>query len=248
MPMKEMVAIGIVEDSYVYEGRHIPGAWPEGWHPKEGRHRVPVNWIETDAKEQDLGENAVSFLSRYKRNTVALVRQQNRRSTCNDSLGVATDTEVVSRQYQGGLEYRAPTLQEVIDKRTVFEVDPALRKRGNKAHMNIQNELAKAVRSAELQPRRPRSGDPKFDVAWQRGATVFVAEVKSLTKENEERQLRLGLGQVLSYAHLLAWPGVEDVQPVLAVERRPTEKYWEALCAEHGVRLIWPDVFQEVFD
>lgn len=80
------------------------------------------------------------------------------------------------------------------------------------------------------------------------GRYGFVAEVKSLTKDNEVRQLRLGLGQVLSYKHLLNWPGVKTVKPVLAVERRPTEKYWEALCNEHGVILTWPEEFGVLFD
>jgi hypothetical protein len=43
-----------------------------------------------------------------------------------------------------------------------------------------------------------------FDLAWQIGRTLFVAQVKSLTLRNEEKQLRLGLGQVLRYADLLS--------------------------------------------
>lgn len=34
------------------------------------------------------------------------------------------------------------------------------------------------------------------------GETYWVAEVKSTTNENEEKQLRLGLGQVLRYHHV----------------------------------------------
>ena len=241
MPMKEKVAVGVVEGNYVYGFNQ-----PEGWDSEEGRHRVPVRWIKTNVKRQDLGENAVSFL-RHGRGTVALFDDK---STIDLQrfFNIASESEVVSKQYQGGLEYRSPTLQEVIDKQTVFEVDHALRRRGNKAHLDVQDKLADAVRLAELQPLRPRSGDPKFDVAWQRGDTVFVAEVKSLTKDNEVRQLRLGLGQVLSYKHLLKWPGVKTVKPVLAVERQPTEKYWEALCNEHGVILTWPEEFGGLFD
>ncbi len=56
------------------------------------------------------------------------------------------------------------------------------------------------------------------------------------------------LGQVLNYAYLLDWPGVKTVQPVLAVERRPTADYWDALCKEHGVILTWPKKFGELFD
>lgn len=76
----------------------------------------------------------------------------------------------------------------------------------------------------------------------------FVAEVKSLTEDNEVRQLRLGLGQVLNYAHLLGWPGVKTNQPVLAVEHRPADEYWVDLFKKHDVILTWPDQFGEPFD
>lgn len=33
-----------------------------------------------------------------------------------------------------------------------------------------------------------------FDIARRQRGTVFVAEAKSITNENEEEQLRLGLG------------------------------------------------------
>ena len=71
--------------------------------------------------------------------------------------------------------------------------------------------------------------------------------MKSLTPTNEERQLRLGLGQVLSYAHLVDW-GFEDNRPVLAIEREPSSKYWPDLCQSHGVALSWPEVFDELLD
>ncbi len=80
------------------------------------------------------------------------------------------------------------------------------------------------------------------------GDSAFVVEVKSLTKENEERQLRLGLGQVLSYAFLLNWPGVNHVQAILAVERPPSDEYWYGLCKVHEVILTWPDTFGELFN
>ena len=70
-----------------------------------------------------------------------------------------------------------------------------------------------------------------------------MAEVKSLTEDNEVRQLRLGLGQVLNYAYLLDWPEAKTVQLVLAVERPPAAEYWTALCKDNGVILTWPKKF-----
>jgi hypothetical protein len=59
---------------------------------------------------------------------------------------------------------------------------------------------------------------------------------------NEERQLRLGLGQVLRYRHWVERTN-REVVAVLAPERRPTDRSWESLCSELGVRLVWPPEF-----
>jgi hypothetical protein len=111
--------------------------------------------------------------------------------------------------------------------------------------MDIQDSLAGVLAERGLEPLSPLGADPRFDLAWKQDAVAYVVEVKSLTDENEEKQLRLGLGQVLTYAYLLEWDNVEAVRPVLAVERQPTAGYWATLCAEHDVILTWPDAFEE---
>lgn len=127
----------------------------------------------------------------------------------------------------------------------VFEVDPDVIDRGTTAHKDIQDALADALAARGLVPLSPVGADPRFDVAWKHYGVAFVVEVKSLTDVNEEKQLRLGLGQVLTYAHLLDWPGVQSTRPVLAVERQPAADHWTTLCAEHDVILTWPDAFEE---
>jgi hypothetical protein len=42
-----------------------------------------------------------------------------------------------------------------------------------------------------------------FDLAWLEAEVLIAVEVKSLTEVNQDRQLRLGLGQVLDYQHIL---------------------------------------------
>lgn len=123
-----------------------------------------------------------------------------------------------------------------------FSVDPDVIDRGRKGHAKTQNLLAQTVESAGHQPRRPAAGEPGFDLAWQAGSRIFVAEVKSLTTVNQERQLRLGLGQVLRYRQLLSRPE-RQVIAVLAVERKPDDPNWEKLCDQLGVRLVWPGRF-----
>jgi hypothetical protein len=65
-----------------------------------------------------------------------------------------------------------------------------------------------------------------------------VAEVKSITAENEEQQLRLGLGQVLRYRQRLAALGHDRVVAVLVPERQPRDPSWRELCQDLGVVLL----------
>ena len=69
--------------------------------------------------------------------------------------------------------------------------------------------------------------------------------MKSLRERNEEKQLRLGIGQVLRYRHLLAtvYP---VVKPVLALERHPSDASWLNLCADLGIRVVWPGTMGQV--
>ena len=129
----------------------------------------------------------------------------------------------------------------------VFEVDPDLIDRGTNAHIDTQNTLRNAIVAAGLVPLSPAASDPQFDAAWVDGDAATVAEVKSLTDLNEERQLRLGLGQVLRYRHDLDWDAVTSVQAVLAVEREPTDRRWIEVCEENGVALVWPATFASLF-
>jgi hypothetical protein len=63
--------------------------------------------------------------------------------------------------------------------------------------------------------------------------------VKSITDANEEKQLRLGLGQVLRYRSLLAQRHA-TTRAVLIAEREPRDASWHDLCQELGVLLVTP--------
>lgn len=129
----------------------------------------------------------------------------------------------------------------------VFSVDPDAIDRGTNAHKDVQDQLADAVSARGWEPLSPSGSDPLFDIGWIVKDTAWIAEVKSLTESNQDRQLRLGLGQVLSYAYLVDW-GAAAYRPILAVERQPTARYWLDLCASCGVRLSWPETFEEMLD
>jgi hypothetical protein len=119
-------------------------------------------------------------------------------------------------------------------------VDRILVERGERSHAATQNRLAEHVRLLGIRPRSPRADEPNFDIAWQVGQRAFVVEVKSLTNKNEEKLLRLGLGQVLRYAQRLS--DDRETMPVLVTERRPTDGTWRL--HRLGV-LAWPDLFNE---
>ena len=110
--------------------------------------------------------------------------------------------------------------------------------RGLQGHTDTQNELASVLSNAGIEPRRGLRPGPDFDLAWQKDGTVFVAEVKSITSENEEHQLRVGLGQVLRYRQRLSTLGHVRVVAVLVPERRPRDPSWRELCQEVGVALL----------
>lgn len=145
-----------------------------------------------------------------------------------------------------GAEYRHSAQSSRTARRQPFSVDPNLVDRALEAHARTQEALADAVKEAGLSPRSPHPGEPVFDIAWEDGEAIVLAEVKSLTEENEEKQLRLALGQVLRYGFLLGQKG-RPVQLVIAVERDPTDASWRQLCQAAGVTLVSLGDFESLF-
>jgi hypothetical protein len=160
-----------------------------------------------------------------------------------EAAGIAAATRPLlgngARSSRLGADYRVADVSSLADGRDPFTVDPAVVERGLRGHADTQNALAAALVAAGLTPRSPRADEPNFDLAWQRHGVVYVAEVKSITPQNAERQLRLGLGQVLRYRDLLRKKGY-TVRAVVAAEHAPQDPAWKALCEELGVILIGP--------
>jgi hypothetical protein len=126
-----------------------------------------------------------------------------------------------------------------------FDVDPDNVDRGKQAHASTQDALADFLRSQDIEPLCPAPGEPEFDIAWEHDGTVFIAEVKSITDTNEEKQLRLGLGQVLRYRHLFGRKDI-SVVAVLVAEREPTDASWIETCQSSSVWLAWPAAFEQL--
>lgn len=145
-----------------------------------------------------------------------------------------------------GATYRPADEQTAVGSRDPFEIDPALVERGLRGHARTQNALAAAVLVLGAEPLSPKRGEPNFDLAWRLDGVVHVAEIKSRTDENEEGQLRLGLGQILRYRHQLERLLGEEVRAVIALESEPRDRTWEPICTQLGVRLCWAPDFNEI--
>jgi hypothetical protein len=143
-----------------------------------------------------------------------------------------------ARAPQLGAPYQEAHVGQSGLEREPFSVDPELVERGLQGHADTQNELAAVLRAAGLEPRSRRPEEPNFDLAWEADGITFVAEIKSITDTNEERQLRLGLGQVLRSRQRLLALGHERVVAVLVPERSPRDPTWRALCDELRVVLL----------
>lgn len=145
-----------------------------------------------------------------------------------------------------GGAYRTANEEPTGGSRDPFEVDPAEVERGLRGHAKTQNAVAAFVESLGAIPKSPGSADPNFDLLWELGGRIFVAEVKSTTSMNEEKQLRLGLGQVLRYRQLLASRTGRDVVAVLVAEHEPRDPSWRQLCDALSVLLVSPDGLQQI--
>jgi hypothetical protein len=144
-----------------------------------------------------------------------------------------------------GAPYVTPNENIRTKQRDPFEVDPDAIDRGLRGHAATQNTLAEFLTDNSIEPLSPKPSEPRFDIAWVSNGKTWIAEVKSMTPQNEEKQLRLGLGQILRYRQQMERIS-SVVNPVLVVENRPIDTKWIELCKTVGVQLVWPESFQNL--
>lgn len=123
-----------------------------------------------------------------------------------------------------------------------FPTDPDKIDRGSQAHYDIEEALRAFVDARGAQTLYPAADEPVFDLAWTIAGRAWLAEIKSTTETNEERQLRYGLGQLLRYAQEFA---AIAVNLVLVVEAPVRDARWLEICSSVGVSLTWPQAFNE---
>lgn len=162
------------------------------------------------------------------------------------------DAGVIEKDYRVQAPVQFGIAYTKADENATYELteapahkDPDSMGRGLSAHGRIQNFMAETVRQLNYVPRSPQPDEPKFDVAWQCENSLFVCEVKSTTKANEEKQLQKAIGQVIRYRQRLGALGFEPVRAVVAVENSPSDQTWIRDCEREGILLIWPDVAKD---
>jgi hypothetical protein len=152
-------------------------------------------------------------------------------------------------------DYRVETRQEIgigrswlDDDETIAPVEhdggsnPDLSGRGWRAHASTLNALAQHVQSRGWLPARARPDGPQFDCAWLEGDEWVVAEVKSITDDNEAEQIRRGIGQCVDYRQAVRVATGGAARSVLVLEREPSSR-WLDVCAEAEIVVAWPDAF-----
>lgn len=191
--------------------------------------KVPAELVALFEPLRDAAVRAEAMPTEVRRRT----RRQHRLASLPPPGRASVPSQVI------GQAYTAADEGATVAESDPFPADPAVVERSLRSHARLQNRLAAEVVAAGLEPLEPNAGNPLFDLAWRSGDELYVAEVKSLTRSNEERQLRLGLGQLLRYRHQLSAAGT-TVHAVLYVERRPSDATWHELCASLGVDLRAP--------
>jgi hypothetical protein len=156
------------------------------------------------------------------------------------------DPAPLSTSESFGALYRRPE-EDILTRRErdPQAVDSNLIDRALRAHRRTQNELHDYLSAEGFDPRSPAPGEPEFDIGWEDGDVTCIAEIKSMSATNEEKQLRLALGQVLRYAHLLEKAG-REVRRLVVTERKPQDASWMELASSLGVTLSWPEAFESL--
>jgi hypothetical protein len=209
-----------------------------------GAYNKVLNFRSLDARDDRAGLSSVGAQDRQVWKEFYDVESQAIRSAALDAefLALWKDEEnpiatEPSRVLEG--EYLDADESVSLSMPAAASTNPDAVGRGWQAHAKTQNALAKHLRSHGIVPRPPSLVTPQFDLVWKHEGSLYVAEVKSTGAGNEEKQLRLGLGQVLRYQYLLG----QDVRAVLVAEQQPVDESWIPTCKQAGVILVWPNQF-----
>ena len=153
-------------------------------------------------------------------------------------LGIVQDN-YDPHTFSGGVDYK-PAKEKVWPKGKI-EIG-ASAESGEKRHSLTQNAFAKFLSRNSIQPQSPSGNDPQVDILWERNGEVCIGEIKSLTKTNQSRMLRLAIGQILDYRYQFFEMDVK-VNCHIIVECKPDSARWDSICQLNGIKRLLPDTF-----
>jgi hypothetical protein len=213
-------------------------------HIKHGRRLrlfSPVSGIVTYLGELQIDSNNPYTFKRGKgrdgrEREVVMFKLKRVISSSENSLQSDDKLETISF----GSQYRHANedieINSIID---VFERDPNLLDRALKLHAITQNIVASWVEGEGLMPLSPNRQECDFDIAWESDYGRVVCEIKSINSNNEIHQFRLGLGQILEYAHFVS------ATPILVFSRMPERPEILNIAHNAGVRVLWPEILHK---
>jgi hypothetical protein len=214
--------------------------WIQKLSALQARHRGALYFpFEKGEKRPTRGTQGYLFkLPRFFVDEFSVLRDSITDETSSKTLLAISEPEI-------GTPYREADEDTAVAPSKPGIADPATVERGLRGHSQTQNALALAVSGRGLDPRSPTRGEPNFDLAWTSGSELWVAEIKSITDDNEERQLRMGLGQILRYRHDLRKEGW-TVRGVIVAEREPSDPGWRDVASAVDVVLVSPSTWESI--
>lgn len=174
---------------------------------------------------------------------------QRLRTEALDAAYASTGEELLTGRQTLGVPYKPVVATSEIVGAEELKQSWDLITQGVAAHADTQNSLALWLAQRHFAVRQKSAGEPNYDIAWMASDAAWVAEVKSLHFDNQDDQLRYGLGQVLEYRERLRRIGHDRVHAALVIEQPPTlttAEAWTAVCEAVGVVLCWPPDYAPV--
>ena len=134
------------------------------------------------------------------------------------------------KEYQEQAQ-RVASKQEAI----MYYVDRAKRERASTSHETLVSLMAERLRQRGVIPKANRYVD--LSARWE--SEDYLFEMKSTTKDNPHKQIRLGMSQLYEYRYI---QNVKEAKLVLVIENPlPKENRWmeDYLINDRGVLLVW---------
>jgi hypothetical protein len=169
---------------------------------------------------------------------VDLVSSESTEADALGTISVELESEIV----------KYITASEIYNHEGKFEpgvIDPDKLGDGFERHNKTQNLLASYLAERKCTVLSPGPTDPKFDLFWVGKNGSYVCEVKSITDENEESQLRKAIGQVLRYQSQLRANGKECI-PVVVTDIEVSDQTWLSVFNENGMTLSSSPMFKGI--